>query len=92
MSKTDRIEARIEPELKQAAEGVFSKLGMSPSDAIRIFYKQVELCQGLPFEVRLPHADTLATIQEIEAHPERLHRYDDVEEMFKAWDADEAEC
>jgi len=31
------IEARIEPELKQAAESVFAKLGMSPSDAIRIF-------------------------------------------------------
>ena len=43
MSKTERIEARIEPELKQAAESVFAKLGMSPSDAIRIFYKQVEL-------------------------------------------------
>ncbi len=38
MSKTDRIEARIESDLKQAAEAVFSKLGVSPSDAIRIFY------------------------------------------------------
>jgi DNA-damage-inducible protein J len=38
MNKTERIEARIEPELKQAAESVFAKLGMSPSDAIRVFY------------------------------------------------------
>ena len=96
MSKTERIEARIEPELKQAAESVFAKLGMSPSDAIRIFYKQVELCQGLPFEVRIPNAETLAAIQEIEHHPERLRRYRNVEDMFDAWDADEdadeAEC
>jgi DNA-damage-inducible protein J len=96
MSKTERIEARIEPELKQAAESVFAKLGISPSDAIRIFYKQVELYQGLPFEVRIPNAETLAAIQEIERHPERLRRYRNVEEMFDAWDADEdadeAEC
>jgi DNA-damage-inducible protein J len=92
MNKTERIEARIEPELKQAAESVFAKLGMTPSDAIRIFYKQVELCQGLPFEVRIPNAETLAALHEIEHHPERLRRYSNVEEMFDAWETDEAEC
>jgi DNA-damage-inducible protein J len=92
MSKTDRIEARIEPELKQAAEAVFSKLGVSPSDAIRIFYKQVELHQGFPFEVRIPNAETMAAIEEVETHPARLKRYDSVEEMFEDWDTDEGEC
>ena len=92
MSKTDRIEARIEPELKHAAESVFSQLGMSPSDAVRLFYKQVELCQGLPFEVRIPNTETLAAMREIEKHPERLQRYRTVEKMFAAWDADETEC
>ena len=92
MSKTDRIEARIEPALKQAAEAIFSKLGVSPSDAIRIFYKQVELHQGFPFAVRLPNAETLATIEEVEEYPERLQRYHSVEEMFEEWDADEREC
>ncbi|MDJ0574821.1 MAG: type II toxin-antitoxin system RelB/DinJ family antitoxin [Xenococcaceae cyanobacterium MO_234.B1] len=86
MSKTDRIEARIEPELKQAAEAVFSKLGVSPSDAIRIFYKQVELHQGFPFEVRVPNAETLAAIEEVEKHSERLKRYNSVDEMFEDWD------
>ena len=37
MSKTGRVEADIDPALQQAAEAVFAKLGMSPSDAIRIF-------------------------------------------------------
>jgi DNA-damage-inducible protein J len=92
MSKTDRIEARIEPELKQAAEAVFSKLGVSPSDAIRIFYKQVELHQGFPFEVRIPNAETMAAIEEVETRSERLKRYDSVEEMFEDWDTDEGEC
>jgi len=92
MSKTDRIEARIEPALKQAAEAIFSKLGVSPSDAIRIFYKQVELHQGFPFAVRLPNAETLAAIEEVEKYPDRLKRYHSVEGMFEEWDADEREC
>jgi len=58
----------------------------------RIFYKQVELCQELPFEVRIPNAETLAAIREIEHHPERLRRYRNVEEMFDAWEADEADA
>ena len=92
MSKTDRVEVRIESDLKQAAEAVFSKLGVSPSDAIRIFYKQVELHQGFPFEVRIPNAETLAAIEEVEKHPERLKRYKSVDEMFEDWDADAGEC
>jgi DNA-damage-inducible protein J len=92
MSKTDRIEARIDPTLKQAAEAVFAKLGLSPSDAIRIFYKQVELHQGLPFEVRIPNMETIAAMEEVETHPERLKRYNSVEEMFEEWDTDEEAC
>lgn len=54
MSKTDRIE----PELKQTAESVFSTLDISPSHAIRLLYTQIELQQGLPFEVRIPLTNT----------------------------------
>ncbi len=35
MGKTVRVEALLEPELKQAVETVFSKLGISSSEAIR---------------------------------------------------------
>ncbi|MEM9274297.1 MAG: type II toxin-antitoxin system RelB/DinJ family antitoxin [Cyanobacteria bacterium P01_F01_bin.143] len=91
MTRTDRIEARIESDLKQAAENVFSKLGVTPSDAIRISYKQVELHQGFPFDVKIPNAETLATIEEIEKHPEHLQCYENVDEMFKDWDVDEDE-
>ena len=49
MSKTSSVRARIEPELKEKAERVFQDLGLSPTQAIRLFYKQVELRNGLPF-------------------------------------------
>ena len=58
MAKTDMIRARVEPGLKHEAEEVFSALGLSTTEAITLFYKQVTLHDGLPFEVRIPNAET----------------------------------
>ncbi len=92
MSKSARIEARIDEDLKEAAEAVFTQLGMSPSEAIRIFYRQVELHNGLPFDVRIPNEATREAIEEAEQHPERLIRHERVEAMFQSWDADVDPC
>ena len=48
------IRARIEPEVKVAAESVLARLGLRPTDAISMLYHQIILRQGLPFDVRLP--------------------------------------
>ena len=47
--KTSVIHARIEPQTKKKAEEVLLKLGLTPTEAIRIFYKQISLRSGLPF-------------------------------------------
>ena len=57
MAKTEFIRARVEPELKYQAEEIFSKLGLSPTDAITLFYVQVTLHGGLPFEMRIPNTN-----------------------------------
>ena len=54
MAKTTTLHTRIETELKNNAESIFAQLGLTPSDAIKLFYKQVELQGGLPFELKLP--------------------------------------
>ncbi|QLH37699.1 MAG: type II toxin-antitoxin system RelB/DinJ family antitoxin [Defluviicoccus sp.] len=64
MAKTEMIRARVEPELKQAAESVLKELGMTPTEAITLFYKQVTLKHGLPFAVELPNAETRAAMQD----------------------------
>jgi len=58
MSKTETIRARVEPGLKHEAEAVFSRLGLSVTEAITLFYTQVTLQRGLPFAVRIPNAET----------------------------------
>ena len=51
MSKTETIRARIEPELKHNAETVLAALGLSVTEALTLFYKQISLQHGLPFDV-----------------------------------------
>ena len=53
MSKTANLYVRIEPDLKDQAEHILNSLGLPPSSAITMFYKQVVLQQGLPFDVKL---------------------------------------
>ena len=54
MAKTETVYTRIEPDLKANVEKVLSCLGMTPSDAINIFFNQIVLQRGIPFDVRIP--------------------------------------
>ena len=54
MAKSANLYARIEPEIKEQAEKILSTLGISASNAINMFYKQIILQRGLPFEVKIP--------------------------------------
>ncbi len=54
MAKSANLYARIEPEIKEQAEKILSALGIPASNAINMFYKQIILQRGLPFEVKLP--------------------------------------
>ena len=48
------VRARVEPLLKEEAEDVFERLGISTTEAIRMFLTQVKLRRGLPFVVEIP--------------------------------------
>jgi len=80
--KTGMIRARVSPELKAQAEGILAEIGLSSSDAIRMFYKQVTLRQGLPFEARIPNATTRKALRDAEAG-RNMADYASVDEMFK---------
>lgn len=81
MSKTETIRARVDAKLKAQAEGVLEKLGLNASEAIRLFYKQVALRKGLPFDVRLPNATTRRAMRDVEQGRD-LTRYRDASDLF----------
>jgi addiction module RelB/DinJ family antitoxin len=54
MAKTETVYTRVEPELKASVEQILARLGLTPSEAINVFFNQVILHKGLPFEIKLP--------------------------------------
>ncbi len=81
MVKTATISARIDPDLKNRAERVFRELGLSSSQAITLFYKQVELQQGLPFIVRIPNDLTMEALEDARSHS-NMESFNTVEDLF----------
>ena len=79
-AKTQMIHARIDPRLKKAAESVFSKIGLTTTEAIRLFLKQVELHRGLPFPVVMPNEETIAAMRQAN-HGRGLKRYGSFREL-----------
>jgi DNA-damage-inducible protein J len=62
--KTQMLHARVDPKLKASAERVFSKIGITTTEAIRLFLKQVELHKGMPFPIAIPNSETVAAMSE----------------------------
>ena len=83
--KTSVVHARIEPKTKQKAEEVLRKLGLTPAEAIRIFYRQISLRGGLPFPVVIPNELTASTLEK-SRRGEDLQEFDSLEDMFKNWE------
>ena len=78
--KTQMVHARIDPKLKRSAERVFTKIGISTTEAIRLFLKQVELHKGLPFPVSIPNEETIAAMMETN-DATALKRYRSIREL-----------
>jgi DNA-damage-inducible protein J len=66
--KTATINLRIEPDTKARAEKIFDKLGISMSDGVSMFLKQVVHHKGIPFELRVPNKETQRAIREAMAN------------------------
>lgn len=74
MAKSANLYARIEPNLKEQAETILNDLGISASGAITMFYRQIILQNGLPFEVKLPEPPTNISNMTAEQLDEELQK------------------
>jgi DNA-damage-inducible protein J len=85
MAKTAMITTRVDPDLKNDAEKVLHKLGISTTEAINIFLSQVRLRKGLPFDVKIPNKTTLKAMRDAE-EGRNLTECEDAEDMFRKLD------
>ena len=82
MAKTATIRARIDPELKAEVEKLFNKLGLSTTEAINLFYRQVKMRNGLPFSVVIANKTTERVFKDTDAK-RNLIRCEDADDMFQ---------
>ncbi len=82
MAKTAMIVARIEPALKADTEKVLRKLGLSTTEAINLFFSQIRLHKGLPFEVKIPNKTTLKAMKDAE-EGKNLSTYETLDGFFE---------
>jgi len=82
MAKTAVISTRIDPELKHNAEQIFRELGLTTSQAIALFYKQVDLQRGLPFSVKIPNEVTKKALEDAKAR-RNLESFDSIDDLYE---------
>ncbi len=76
------ISVRVEPGLKDNAAKVFQKLGISESEAINWFLREVVTRQQLPFKERIPNRKTLEIMEKTDSG-EDLTEYGDVGAFYR---------
>ncbi|MDB4673498.1 type II toxin-antitoxin system RelB/DinJ family antitoxin [Verrucomicrobiales bacterium] len=85
MSQTAVINARIDPETKAATEKVLGALGISPTEAIRMLYRQIALRGEFPLELKIPNAETADVLRKAE-RGEDLEIFDSIEDAIATWE------
>jgi len=83
--KSAAVHSRIEPEVKAQAESILQRLGVSPTEAIRMFYTQITLRNGLPFSVDIPN-ETTETAMNDSRTGRNLDHFENVDDLMKSWE------
>jgi len=81
-----RISARIDRDLKAEGEQVLAQLGLNTTDLIKLTFRQLVMRQGLPFDVKIPNAETVAAINEDLSNAKR---FSTVEELMADLNSDD---
>jgi len=82
MAKEATARARMDADLKEQAEGILAECGLTATQGINLFYRQIVLRHGLPFDVKIPSAESRKAMREIETG-EGLVRSSSAEDIFR---------
>lgn len=85
MSKSETIQARINPDIKREAQKILGQLHISMSEAIAMYLTQITLHKGIPFEIKIPNRLTVKTLKESEAG-KNLHKVENITDLLEELD------
>ena len=94
MRKTEVYQVRLDSQEKKQAFAVLKQLGISPAQAVRLFFKQVVLTKSIPFAIENQNInmEQLLKLRKSKAaasneHPSNLDIEDDHEDLFEELNA-----
>lgn len=77
------IHVRVDDDLREEAADVLSSLGLSVSDAVRVFLHRVVASQSFPLELKAPNEATRAALAEARViRNARKERFATMEALF----------
>lgn len=86
MAQTAVIHARIDASTKEATEKVLSLLGLTPTEAIRLLYKQIALRGEFPLELRVPNEVTASALLKAD-RGEDVESFGSADDLYASWDS-----
>ena len=81
MSRSATYQVRLDENEKQQAFDALKELGITPSQAIRMFLRQVVVTRSIPFPVSVPNDETVKAIEELEQGQD-IKRYKNADDLF----------
>ena len=85
-AQTSMLHIRVDDDIKEQATAALTTMGLSVSDAVRLFLRRVVIDQAFPLELKVPNAETRAAMEESRAMmASRRHsesRFASADEMF----------
>jgi addiction module RelB/DinJ family antitoxin len=84
MVHTATVHARLDSETKLQSEEILKQIGMTPTDAVRLLYRQIALRGEFPVELRVPNALTASVLDKSDRDQE-IESFDSLEDMTASW-------
>lgn len=84
-NKSSVVRARVDSDTKKRVEVILDRLGLNTSEAIRLYLKQIELHQGLPFSVNIPNKETRRAMKDAQKS-ENVKEFNSEEALFEDLD------
>lgn len=84
MNQTATVHARLDRKTKERSESILKQIGMSPTEAVRLLYRQIALRGEFPVELRVPNALTAETLDKSD-RDEDIEHYESIEALKASW-------
>ena len=85
MSQSAVVHARIDQATKTATEKVLNALGMTPTEAIRLFYRQIAIRKSFPLELHVPNKLTASVLAKSDKNRD-IEAFDTSAELYASWE------